>query len=44
MAGYGAVRHAIEATFTPDMMGDPAAIAAALKAVNADCTATGCCP
>ncbi len=37
MPEYDAVRHAIEATFKPDMMGDPAATAAAiLKVVDAD--------
>ena len=37
MAEYEAVRHAIEATFKPEMMGDPAATAAAiLKVVDAD--------
>ena len=36
MAEYDAVRHSIEATFKPDMMGDPAATAAAiLKVVDA---------
>ena len=37
MAEYDAVRRTIEATFKPDMMGDPAATAAAvLKVVDAD--------
>lgn len=37
MAEYDAVRHTIEATFKPEMMGDPAATAAAiLKVVDAD--------